>query len=82
MKKRILGPFPTKAVLWVCLCLLQSLPSGKELSGKAEPTVRRTTETTKGLEGSQEFLAGAAKTKRGEKSPPSTLNCPQSICGN
>lgn len=66
-KKRILGRFPTKAVFWICLCLLQSLPREKELSGKAEPIARRTTETTEGLEGSQESLAGAAKTKRGEQ---------------
>lgn len=72
-KKRILGPFSTKAVLWVCLCLLQLLPSRKELSGKAESAVRRTTETTEGLDGSQESLAGAAKTKRGEKNPTDLL---------
>lgn len=46
------------------------LPSRKELSGKAESAVRRTTETTEGLDRSQESLAGAAKTKRGEKNNP------------
>lgn len=72
MKVRILGPFPTVAALCVRFCLLQSLPSRKEFSGKAEPTAHHTTETTEGLDGSQEPLTSAAKTKRGEK-PSSTL---------